>query len=143
MPDLQITQIDPTTGIVTLGLGISPPLLTGLDLLVQLVTLTFLKDPGGRDVIQPTAGSGLRAAMGQYNITSGNNDITQVNLLMIQQTKVVEQQILQNQEGTTSDATERLNSLQVLDVGFDPQSDEALLRVQIINEAGDVTDVIV
>lgn len=138
MPDIQITQADPDTGIITLGMGRSPKIITGVDLLAQIVILTFLKNPG-RDVLSPNDGSGLRAEIGQFNFTSSD----EVNLLVLQRTKFVERSILANQTGTSGDPTERLAKLTVIGIASDLTASKVLVRVRVVNEAGEARDVLV
>jgi len=138
MSDIQIVQFDKITGIARLALTNSPKTLDGMDKLVQIVVLGFLRNPG-RDVIDPGEGSGFRQAIGQYNFTED----TEVKLLAVQRTTVVEQEILSRQEVGNGVPTERLKSLKILDVGVDSSTFSAFLNVQIINEAGDTTNILV
>jgi hypothetical protein len=140
MADIQFTQVDPATGIVTLGLTDNPKTLSGLPLLVQVVARAYLSNPG-KDVIDPTEGSGLRGDIGQYNYNP--NDPATIRLLCIQRTKIVEAEILSRQQGTTTDPAERLASLDVVSVGFDSDTYDTMLQVQVTNEAGDTTTVVV
>lgn len=138
MSDIQVIQFDQNNGLATLALQDSPKIVTGMTKLVQIVVLSFLRNPG-RDVIDPEEGSGLRADIGQFNFSEDN----EVKLLVIQRTKAVEKEVLERQEGLVSDPTERLKALKILDVGVDADTAKAVLRVQVINEAGDTTDVLV
>lgn len=137
MSDIQIVQFDKITGLASLGLGETPKLLTGLSKLVQIVVLTFLKNPG-RDVLDPAEGSGVRSDIGQYNFSTGDD----IKLLAIQRTKEVEKQVIDRQP-TQTDPSEKLKKLTILDVAADPLSGSAVLRVQIFNEAGDTADILV
>lgn len=138
MPDIQLIQFDPTTGLAKLGMGRAPKILTGIDLLAQIVVLSYLRNPG-RDVIDPSEGSGLRDAIGQYNLTS--ND--EIKILVVQRTKLVENEILGRQASSTGEPTERLKKLTVLDVASDLSSGQVLARVRLVSEAGDMTDILV
>lgn len=138
MSDIEIVQFDPDTGLATLGLGNSPKILTGMDKLKQIVVLAYLRNPG-QDIFDPQEGSGLRAEIGQFTFVEGD----EVSALFVQRTQGVEKEIIDRQEGTVSDASEKLKKLSVLDVAFDQTSSSLLGRVQIINQAGDVTDILV
>lgn len=138
MSDIQLIQFDPSTGIASLGLAQTPKLIDGITKLVQIVVLSYLRNPG-QDVIDPVEGSGLRAAIGQFNFV--DND--EVKILAIQRTQTVEKEVIQRQNVGVGAPTERLKALKILDIGVDSSTASAFLRVQIINEAGDTTDVIV
>lgn len=137
MSDIQVVLFDKVTGLASLGMGDSPKLLTGLPKLIQIVVLTFLKNPG-RDVLDFEEGSGVRADVGQYNFSTGDD----IKLLAIQRTKEVETQVIDRQP-TQTDPTEKLKKLTILDVAADPLNGSMVLRVQIFNEAGDTADILV
>lgn len=138
MPDLQVVQFDPKTGVASLALGTSPKMLNGIDLLKQVVALHYLKNPG-QDVLDPNEGSGLRAAIGQYNF----GDPAEVKLLFIQRTQVIEKDILNKQPIGVGTPEERLKKLAVLDAAYDQDTGVLVGSVQIINEAGDSTNILV
>jgi hypothetical protein len=138
MPDIQITRVDPNTGITSMGMGLTPKILTGMDLLAQIVVLTYLKDPG-KDVLVPNDGAGLRAAIGQYNFTGSN----EIKLLVLQRTKFVEQSILAKQTGTSADPTERLARLVVTAIAEDSTTGNVVVRIRVTNEASQAKDVLV
>ncbi len=137
MPDIQITYRDPSTGLISLAVGRAPKLLTGMDALVQVVALSFLKNPG-RDVIDRDEGSGLRALLGQYNLSSAD----EIKLTVVQQTRTVEQQIIARQ-GISGIPTERLKKLNILDVATNESGSQVVLKVQIISEAGESQDLLI
>jgi hypothetical protein len=138
MPDIQVVQTNSETGISELGLGRAPKILTGVSLLAQLVVIAFLKNPG-RDVIDPNDGSGLRDAIGQYNLS----DLEEIKLLVLQRTKNVEKQIFTRQSVGVIDPSERLKKLSVLSVASDPVEGRVLASIRIINEAGESQDILV
>ena len=139
MPDIQCVQFDPATGLGTLSLGDNPKKVTGINLLAQVVFLSFLRNPG-QDVLSPREGSGVRSAIGQY--ASSSTD--EVNLLVMQRSKLVETEVLtrQSSAGTVSPA-EKLKSLTVLDVASDLSSARVVVKVKITNETGDTTQILV
>jgi hypothetical protein len=136
--DFQVIQFDETTGLARMALPAVPKKISGNDKLVQIVVLSFLRN-SGRDVFAPVEGSGLRSAMGQYNFVG----VGEIRTLCIQRTKVVESEVISRQRSDVGTPEERLKKLIVLDVATDETTGETLMRVQIINEAGDVTDVLV
>lgn len=138
MPDIQIIQVDSETGLTTLGMGNSPKILTGISLLAQVVSLSFLRNPG-RDVFAPTEGSGIRAEIGQFNFTQED----ELKLLVMQRTKVVEKEVIGRQTAEVGNASERLKKLTVTDIATDITNARVLARVRITSEAGDTTDVLV
>ena len=138
MSDLSLIRTDPVTGVVSLAMGQTARAVTGIDLLVQLVALSFLRNPG-RDVLDPDEGSGLRAAIGQHNIS----DSEELRLLVVQRTRSVEREILSRQTTSVTSPEERLSKLNVLDVASDETGGRVLIRVQVINEAGGSVDILV
>lgn len=138
MSEIQVIQFDPVTGLATMGMGSVPKILTGMDKLKQIVILSYLRNPG-QDVFYPQEGSGLRATIGQYNFT----DSDELKTLFVQRTKAVEKEIISRQSSNKGTPEERLNKLVVIDVAYDFQTAVLIGRVQIINEAGGVSDVLV
>lgn len=138
MPDIQILQTDPVTGVLSLGMGRSPKVLTGIQLLAQVVALTIFKNPG-RDVLAPYEGSGLRALIGQYSL--GNAD--EIRLLLIQKIGQVEKDIIAKQAAGGGSPTEKLKKLSIQDVAVDSVAGKVIARIKIINEAGGTTDILV
>lgn len=140
MPDIQLTVIDPVTGLVTLALPDRPKVLTGMALLTQVVTLQLLKNIG-RDVFDYTEGSDLRAAIGQYNLSSDNAQ-TDLRSLAITAVRKIEREIIDGQ-GQLGTPEERLKKLDLQDVVFDDATATGLFKVKIVNEVGDTQDVVV
>lgn len=136
--DFQLVTFDPDTGLASYGIPTVPKIITGIDKLVQVVVLSFLRNPG-RSVLAPVEGSGLRADIGQYNIVDG----TELRAHAIQRTRAVQQEVLGRQNPGTGTPSERLKSLQVKNFAYDEQTGRAMLFVQIINEAGDSTNVLI
>jgi len=137
MPDLQVIQFDPNTGLGTVTLGNTPKKLTGIDLLAQAVALSYLRNPG-QDVIAPNEGSGVRADIGQTNITSSD----QASLLLMQRTKTVETEVITRQLAS-DDPSEKLKSLTVISVAADIETASVAAVVKVVNEAGESTTILV
>jgi len=138
MPDIQIIQFDPSTGLGTVRLSNTAKRLTGVDLLAQVVALSYLRNPG-QDAIDPVEGSGIRQDIGQINI--GSED--EAKLLVMQRTRLVEREVISRQTVGLGDPTEKLKSLTVLDVAADLVESRVVTRVKIVNEAGQSTDILV
>lgn len=138
MPDIQVTKQNPNTGVISMGMTANPKILSGLDLLVQLVALSLLKNPG-RDVFDRTEGSGLRNLIGQYNLA----DPEEIKLVVVQQVRAVEQELFVRQVVGVGTPEERLKKLTVLDVAANDVGNSLLIRIQVVNEAGDQRDILV
>jgi hypothetical protein len=138
MSDIALIQFDPTTGIATVGMGNVPQLLSGSALLTQIVVLEFMKNPG-RSVIQPSEGAGIRAAIGQFNMTSA----TEVKLFITQRSQNVEKTLLARQKPGVGLPSERLQALTILDVATDLTQGQVMARIRITSETGATTDVLV
>lgn len=137
--DYQIVTYDPTTGLATLGIPTVPAVITGTDLLVQVVVLSFLRNPG-QNVLSPNEGSGFRADIGQYNTTITGAEIRS---LAVQRVKAVQQEVISRQDSNQGTPDERLASLTLTDFAFDSDTASAILSVQITAESGSVLDVLV
>lgn len=141
MAEIQIIKIDPKTRIVSLELPNAPKRLTGIDLLIQIVALAYLRNPG-RDVFDNQEGSGLRAEIGQFNLSSEASD-EEFRMLAIQRTDKIQGEIISNQGTDISDPSEQLKRLEIIDLAFDAFENRGAIRVKIVNELGDNREIIV
>lgn len=139
MYEYKIVNFDPTTGLATVGIPTVQKIIQGSDLLVQVVVLSFLRNPG-KSVMFPSEGSGLRGDIGQYNFTISGN---QVQLLAVQRVKVVQQEVISRQDPNVGTPSERLRSLTLQSFAWDPNTSAAVLQVTLVNEAGDSRTVLV
>ena len=130
MPDLKILARDPVTGRLAPGISRPPQTVSGIDLLVQVVALLFLSN-GGRSIFEPGRAGGLRSFIGQNFDPEDPSELFADLRLM---TSRVEQQIKEEQERTRRGPSERLRSLQILDIIPDPVLPEIEIIVQVINE---------
>jgi hypothetical protein len=135
--DIQVTSIDPVTGVVSVGIPEIPRRLTGLDKLTQAVVLTILKNPG-RDVFLPEEGAGFRAMIGQYNFTG----VEELRSLIAQRVALIEAQMLASQS-IESPASERLKKISIQDIAYDELTRGLYIRLRIVNEADAESDVVV
>jgi hypothetical protein len=137
--DLQVITFDPVTGLASYGITYPPRIITGLDKCVQIVVLELLRDPG-RNVFSPNEGVGLRADIGSYNYTYDGDEL---KLLAVQSVQDAQTEILSRQTPTQGTPNDRLKSLTLLNFAYDASTSEAMLNIQITNEAGDSRNVLV
>lgn len=136
--DFPLIYFDPDNGVASIGI---PPVarpLRGLSKLVQVVVLGILKN-GGQDVLTPSEGSGIRALLGQYNYTESS----EIKIEILQRLRKVESQIIVNQESVALPSDEKLREIKVLNIVSDPTTGSTAVRLQVINEAGQSTTVVV
>ena len=139
--DYQMTIVNPNTGQVTLGIPTIPTLLTGLDELVQVVVLSILRNPG-KSVLFPVEGSGLRADIGKYNVSTSSPP-TELQARVVQAVQTVQQEVISRQDPTQGSPDSRLSSLVLKGFAFDSTTLAAVLQIQIIAESGDSTNILV
>ena len=137
MSDIEIVQFDPLTGAASMGMGNAPSILHGMDKLKQIVVLEYWRNPG-QSALNPNEGSGLRGDIGQYG--AGQEDA--LRLHFVQRTQFIEQKILNRQMPGIGIPEERLKALNILDVAVDPSATAVAASVEIINEVGDSTVVL-
>lgn len=111
MPDLKLIARD-DSGRVTVAMPSPPEYVEGIDLLVQIVALTFLNN-GGRSIINPDRVGGLRLLLGS-NIDPDDPSEMFADLRLI--ASQVEQIIKREQARTSRQPSERLLRLQLVDV---------------------------
>jgi hypothetical protein len=136
--DFPIITFNPDTGLAEAGIPKAPRPLKGIQALVQIVVIAILKN-GGKDVLTPEEGSGLRAMIGQYNVSDPN----EIKLEIIQRIRSIEKQIISSHAGFSVPATEKLKKLNITEIAIDPITNAVAVRVQIFNEAGQQTTTVV
>jgi hypothetical protein len=130
MPELKVFNRDPLTGRLTPGIPRPPQTVSGIDLLVQIVALLFLNN-GNRSIFSPGRAGGLRTFIGMnYDPEDPSELFADLRLM----TGQVEQIIKQEQEDTDRPPSERLLSLQLLDIVPDESKSEIEVIVQVMNE---------
>lgn len=130
MPDLKVLTRDPVTGRLTPGVPRPPQQVSGIDLLVQIVALLYLNN-GGRSIFEPGRAGGLRTFIGlNYDPDDPAELFADLRLM----TSRIEQMIKEEQEKTLRKASERLLSLQLLDIIPDDVNPEIEIIVQVVNE---------
>lgn len=131
MPDLKVFTTDATTGALVPGIPRPPQTVEGIDLLVQIVAILYLNN-GGRSIFQPGRAGGLRGYIGMAIDPEDPSELFADLRLM---TSRIEQIIKEEQVQTRRPPSERLQSLQLVDIvpGGD-QVDSVELIVAVINE---------
>jgi hypothetical protein len=130
MPDLKILTLDPNTGRFRPGLTSPPEEIDGIDLLVQNVTLLYLTN-GGRSIVTPDRVGGLRQFLGS---NFDPDDPSELFADITMMTRQIEQQIKEEQVSTNRPPSERLQSLQLIDIIPDEEEGAIEIRVSVVNE---------
>lgn len=112
MANLKVLIRDSATGNLTIGIPRPPVLISGIDLLVQIVALLFLNN-GGRSIVSPGRAGGMRALMGS-NIDP--NDPSELFADVRLMTSQVEQLVKEEQVKTKRPPSERLQALRLIDI---------------------------
>lgn len=137
MAELKVFNRDPLTGRLTPGVSRPPQTVEGIDLLVQIVALLMLNN-GNRSIFSPGRAGGLRSFIGvNYDPQDPSELFADIRLI----TSQVEQIIKQEQEATSRPPSERLLSLQLVDIVPDDERPEIEIIVQVINEEQSISPV--
>ncbi|MBW2691023.1 MAG: hypothetical protein JRE57_00135 [Deltaproteobacteria bacterium] len=130
MADLKILTRDQNTGRLSVGVGRPPQQVEGIDLLVQNVALLFMTN-GGRSIVTPDRAGGLRDLIGiNYDINDPSELFADIRTMV----NLVEQQIKEEQVNTKRPPSERLQSLQLIDIVPDDEQPEIDIVVAVVNE---------
>lgn len=139
MDDLKVYTVDPD-GRIKLALPMPPVKVSGKEKLVQIVVLALLNDPG-RNAFYPEDGSGLPSMIGS-NVSV--DDPTETLAEVSEKVDKIKDEILDAQTGLSNEEpSELLRDLIVLNVETGVNIDEVLLKLRIVSEAGDETDLVV
>jgi len=130
MADLKLLITDEGTGRLRLGIPSPPEFVEGIDLLAQIVTLRYLNN-GGRSIFNPGMNGGLRLYIGQ-NFDPEDPSELFADLRLI--TSRIEQSIKEEQVGLNRSPSERLQSLDFLDIIPDDTEPEIEIIVAVVNE---------
>lgn len=137
MQDIKIIEADPNTGKVRFKIG--SKLVSGKDLLTQVVVLSLLNVPG-RDILDPDEGGGIPEMIGM-NIDA--TDSTEVVAEVTRRIKKTQSEVLIAQAGLDLTAEEKLKELYIAGIREGESIDEILVTIRIVNEAGRITDIVV
>lgn len=136
-PDIAVIKVDPTTGLVSFKLQSKK--LTGIDKLVQCVVLALLETPG-QDVLDPDRGGGMGTLVGtNFDLSDPSEILGEV----AHRVRKVEKEIIESQMGLDEDPTEKLLEVQIMKLMQGENLDEVFVRLRIINEVGQISDLAV
>jgi len=134
--DIQLVAIDPLTKMASLK--VSPKTVKGLTKLIQIVVLSLLNTPG-KDILDPERGGGIPEMIGM-NIDPG--DLSEVLSEVTRRVKKSEAEIIKDQIGLELPVDERLREIKIVNVGHGTLATEVLVRIRVVNELGQQSDVV-
>ena len=134
--DIQLVDVDPVTRVLFFEL--SPRTLKGISKLVQIVVLSLL-NIAGQDVLDPEKGGGLPSLISS-NIDP--SDSTEIFADVAQRVRKTETEVIDAQIGINDPPEEKLQELRIIELTNGENIDEVLVRIRIISEAGQATDVV-
>jgi hypothetical protein len=140
MSDLKVFSVDSSTGAMRLGIPKPGQLVSGIDLLVQLVALAYLNN-GGRSISNPGRAGGLRAYIGAYNIDPDDPSELFADIQLM--TSRIDEMIKLEQVNTSRPPSERLRSLQLADIVPNEEDLSVEVVVRVVNEEGTATSAVV
>lgn len=135
--DIQFIDVEPQSRRVLYV--IKPKKVKGISKLIQIVVFSLLNIPG-RDVLDPDKGGGLPSLVGS-NIDP--NDSTELFAEVVQRIKKSETEIISDQVGVDDPVEEKLSELQIVDLFKGAAADELFVRIRVVNQAGQATDIVV
>ena len=130
MADLKLLIVDENTGRLRPGIPRPPETVEGIDLLVQNVALLYLNNCGS-SIFNPGRSGGLRSYIGQNFDPDDPSELFADLRLM---TSRIEQTIKEEQVKVSRPPSERLQSLDLLDIVPDDEQPEIELIVVVVNE---------
>jgi len=134
--DIQLIQIDELTKKISLGM--SPRPVKGLTKLVQLVVLSLLNVPGN-DILDPDRGAGIPEMLG---MNFDPSDLSEILSEGSRRVKVTQAEVLSDQIGIEVPLSERLKELKIISVSPGESLDEVSIRIRVINELGQQSDMV-
>lgn len=138
MQDFKVITIDPNTRRVSIEPPFPPQKVSGIDKLIQIVTLALYNVPG-RNVFEPDQGSGLPALIGT-NISA--NDPNEAIALVSEKIDKIREEIISNQNGLINELpSERLSDLRVLNVDSGDNAGEINISIRLVSESGSETTI--
>lgn len=135
--DIKVIQVDPSSRKVSFRVSSLP--ISGIDLLIQVVILSLLNVPG-QDVLDLNDGGGFPEMIGM-NIDA--TDTTEVAAEISRRVRKSQTEIIAAQTGLNLLPQEKLKELFISSIKPGENIDEVLVTIRIINEAGQLTDVVV
>lgn len=135
--DTKIVHVHPSSRQVSIRL--SPMTVSGIDLLIQLVVLSLLNDPG-KAILDIADGGGLPELIGRNLSMEDPQELYAELQQRINKTKT---EVLNQQLGLDLEAEEKLRDLTILSVEPGVDESSATVRIRLINEAGRIIDLAV
>lgn len=135
--DISLLQVDPDTREVSFKL--SHKSIKGMSKLLQIVVLSLLNTPG-KDVLDPGDGAGIPEMIGMNYDPSDLGDILAE---LTRRVRKSETEILASQVGLILAPEETLRSVSIMSVSPGAALDEVAVRIRIINELGQQSDVVI
>jgi hypothetical protein len=135
--DVAVIKIDPSTGRVSFSLQNKK--LIKIDKLVQCVILSLLNTPG-KDGLDPDLGGGLGSMIGT---NFDPNDPTEILAEVAHRVRKSEREIIEAQTGLEEDPEAKLREIQIRGLVQGENIDEVFVRLRIINEVGQISDLAV
>lgn len=139
MSDVKIVSRDPVTGVLSIGISRPPQFVSGIDLLVQIVTIELLHSPG-RDITDPETGANLRSLIGANIAFDDEAEIFAEIKLMVQ---TAENNIKALQTSSSRPANEQLGRLELIDVVPDEENLQLEIIIRVISLDQQSTDAVV
>lgn len=124
MADVKVVTRNAETGVLEIGIPTPPQFVSGIDLLVQIVTIEFLASPG-RDINEPDSGGNIRSLIGAPVAFDDEAEIYAEIKLMVQNS---ERNIKRLQQASSRPSNEKLSRLDLIDV----VPDETNLSLEVI-----------
>jgi hypothetical protein len=112
--------------------------ISGLDLLIQVVVLSLLNVPG-RDILDPVEGGGIPELIG-LNI---DDDTSEITAEVSRRVAKSQDEILAAQTGLDLDEEEKVRTIELISVDPGNQIDEIFVKLRVVNEAGRQADIVV
>jgi len=135
--DLKVVHIHPETRVVTVR--VSSEFVSGVDLLIQIVVLSLLNDPG-RSILDPAEGGGLPELIGSNLSMDDEEELYAEIQLRINKTK---SEIINQQIGLDLLVEEKLRDLTLLSIESGGNEASVYVRIRLENEAGRIIDLTV
>ena len=137
MTDLQVIEVDQTTRVVRFV--VQPRKLSGISKLIQIVVLSLMNVPD-QDVLDPGKGGGFPEMIGM-NINP--KDSTDLFAEVARRIKKSESEILDDQIGLDDPPDEKLRELQIINISEGNAIDEVFIKIRVINQEGQTSDLVV
>jgi len=135
--DLKMLVIDPRTNRMSIQL--QSKMVSGMDLLVQIVVLNLLTNPE-TDLLDPNDGGGLRELIGtNYD----PDDLSELYTDISRRIAKTQSEIISRQIEVDTPTEERLRQIEIVSLTASQELGTVNLRLRIENEVGRTRDVVI